>query len=40
MNSHFSQTNNDMVLSDVNLQFNTRLNYHESFPNVVNSAIQ
>jgi hypothetical protein len=40
MNSHFFQTNNKLVLSDVNLQFNTRLNYHKSFPDVVNSAIQ
>jgi hypothetical protein len=40
MNSHFFQTNNNLVLSDVNLQFNTRLNYHKSFPDVVNSAIQ
>lgn len=40
MNSHFFQPNNNLVLSDVNLQFNTRLNYHKSFPDVVNSAIQ
>lgn len=40
MNSLFFKTNNNMVLSDVNLQFNTRLNYHESFPDVVYSAIQ